>query len=376
MSQGKPDQVEAFKEEHQEALRSIRLSRILLPMLIGVGAVLYLLLRKFNWKEFNKIEWTEQTFIWLGISVLLFAAWHLMYSVRLYVLADGEFSWLKCIELIFIWEFASAVSPSSVGGSAVALFIIAQEKLPVAKTTTIVLYSIVLDGFFFLATLPFLFAIHGTEIMRPGADDLVDAGGWGLYFVIAYFLMASYTLFFYYGMFINPRQPKRILAFFTKIKWLRRYRRKAIQLGNDMIVASQELKQKGWHFHFLAGASTLVIWMLRFVILSAIIIAFVDSVPRDFWTQFELYARLETMFLIFVFSPTPGGAGLIELLFGGFLSDYITSPTVATVVSTFWRVLTYYFYLLAGVIIIPNWIRKILNERRKMRMQKQQAKKE
>ena len=203
MSQGKPDQVEAFKEEHQEALRSIRLSRILLPMLIGVGAVLYLLLRKFNWKEFNKIEWTEQTFIWLGISVLLFAAWHLMYSVRLYVLADGEFSWLKCIELIFIWEFASAVSPSSVGGSAVALFIIAQEKLPVAKTTTIVLYSIVLDGFFFLATLPFLFAIHGTEIMRPGADDLVDAGGWGLYFVIAYFLMASYTLFFYYGMFIN-----------------------------------------------------------------------------------------------------------------------------------------------------------------------------
>lgn len=373
MSTQKPDQVENFKEEHHEALRSIRLSRILLPILIGVGAVMYLLLRKFDLKEFNKIEWTEQTFIWLGISVLLFMTWHLMYSARLYVLANGEFSWWKCIELIFIWEFASAVSPSSVGGSAVALFIIAQEKLPVAKTTTIVLYSIVLDGFFFLATLPFLFLIHGTTIMRPGADDIVDAGGWGLYFILAYVAMASYTLFFYYGMFINPTQPKRILAFFTKIKWLRRYRRKAIQLGNDMIVASQELKQQGFRFHFLAGATTFVIWVLRFVILSAVIIAFVDTVPRDFWTQFELYARLETMFLIFVFSPTPGGAGLIELLFGGFLSDYITSPTVATVVSTFWRLLTYYFYLLAGVIIIPNWIRKILNERRRMRTQNQQS---
>lgn len=373
MTKQQPDSLETFQEKHQDALRSIRLSRILLPVLIGIGTVIYLLLRKFDLKEFNKIEWTQHTFVWMGISVLLFMAWHLMYSARLYVLANGEFSWWKCIELIFIWEFASAVSPSSVGGSAVALFILAQEKLSVAKTTTIVLYSVVLDGFFFLATLPVLFMIFGTNIMRPGASGIADAGGWGLYFILAYIAMGTYTLFFYYGMFINPTQPKRILAFFTKIKWLRKYRRSAIQLGDDMIIASKELKQQGFRFHFQAASITLVIWVLRFIILSSCIIAFVDTIPRDFWTQFELYARLETMFLIFVFSPTPGGAGLIELSFGGFLSDYITSPTVATVVSTFWRLLTYYLYLLAGVIIIPNWIRKILNERRKKRLQSEKA---
>ena len=71
--------------------------------------------------------------------------------------------WKKCIELIFIWEFSSAVSPTSVGGSAVAFFVLAQEKLSTAKTATIVLYTVVLDTIFFVGTLPILFAFFGTK---------------------------------------------------------------------------------------------------------------------------------------------------------------------------------------------------------------------
>ncbi|NJN77591.1 MAG: hypothetical protein HC803_04080 [Saprospiraceae bacterium] len=48
---------------------------------------------------------------------------------RLHILTEGEFTWRKCFELIFIWEFSSAVTPTSVGGSAVALFVLSQEKL-------------------------------------------------------------------------------------------------------------------------------------------------------------------------------------------------------------------------------------------------------
>jgi len=90
-----------------------------------------------------------------------------------------------------------------------------------------------------------------------------------------------------------------------------------------------------------------------------------EGVPTDLYAQGELYARLETMFVIIAFSPTPGGAGFVEILFNGFLSDYVTSETLGTVIATIWRLLTYYSYLLIGAIIIPNWIRTVLNERKR-----------
>jgi uncharacterized protein (TIRG00374 family) len=302
------------------------------------------------------------------MAVVILVIRHLAYSLRLYILSEKEFSWRKCIELIFIWEFSSAVSPTSVGGSAVAFFVLAQEKLSTAKTATIVLYTIVLDSLFFIGSLPFLFLLFGTNMIRPNLRSFSDLGPWGFYFLFAYSLMALYASIFYYGLFVNPNQIKRILVGFTRISFLKRYRRKAVELGNDMIVASKELKRQDWKFHLGAFLATAGAWSCRFLLLNCLITAFV-FIPLNFWAQFELYARLETMFVIIAFSPTPGGAGFVEVLFGGFLTDYVANPTYATTISTIWRLLSYYSYLFAGVIIIPNWVRKIINERRRRKLE-------
>jgi len=49
---------------------------------------------------------------------------------------------------------------------------------------------------------------------------------------------------------------------------------------------------------------------------------------------------------------------LIELLFGGFLTDYVSNGTVSTIISSVWRLISYYVYLLAGAVLIPGWLRK------------------
>lgn len=360
--------LEEFTDEQQDVLKSIRVSRIILPVIFGVLAVGYLLWRQFDPAEFAKINWTVHTLFWILAAVAILVIRHLCYSWRLYILSQGEFDWRKCIELIFIWEFSSAVSPTSVGGSAVAFFVLAQEKLSTAKTATIVLYTIVLDSIFFIGSLPFLFLLFGTSMIRPNLRSVSDLGPWGFYFLFAYSLMALYASVFYYGLFVNPDQIKRILVGFTRISFLQKYRRKAVELGNDMIVASRELKIQNWKFHLGAFLGTAGAWSCRFLLLNCLIIAFVH-IPLDFWTQFELYARLETMFVIIAFSPTPGGAGFVEVLFGGFLTDYVNNPTYATTISTIWRLLSYYSYLFAGVIIIPNWVRKIINERRRRKLE-------
>ncbi|MBK6946876.1 MAG: flippase-like domain-containing protein [Haliscomenobacter sp.] len=287
-------------------------------------------------------------------------------------LNQKEFSWWKCIELIFIWEFSSAVSPTSLGGSAVAFFVLAQEKLSAARTATIVMYTIILDSLFLLTTVPILYFIFGSSVMRPGVVSFADTGVWGVYFLVTYFLMLSYSSLIYYGVFINPHQLERLMGWLTNNRFLRRYYEKARAFGKDMETASLGLKKEPLIFHLKAIVATIAAWTLRFLIISALIIAFLPNLPLDFSTQFQLYARLEVMFFVIAFSPTPGGAGLIDLLFGGFLTDYVSNPTQSAMISTLWRLMSYYVYLFAGALIVPNWIRQRINERRERQMEAQQ----
>ena len=363
----KQNKAEVFNEEQQEVLKSIRTSRILLPIIIGLGVVGYLLWSAFDPEEFAKIEWTGHILFWCLLSFILLIVRHLAYALRLRILSERQFSWKKCIELIFIWEFSSAVSPTSVGGSAVAMVVLSQEKLPAAKTTTLVLHSAILDTIFFIGILPIFFIFFGTNMIRPGMETLSDLDGWGFTFVGAYIFMALYGAFFFYGLFINPRTIKRIIVACTRIGFLRKYRKAAVKLGNEIIMASAEMKLKKWGFHIGAFLATATAWSCRFLLLNCLIIAFMHT-PVDLFTQSGLYARLQTMFVIMAFSPTPGGAGFAEVVFGGFLSDYVNSGTLSFIITLIWRLFTYYFYLLAGAIIIPNWIRNIMNERKRQRL--------
>ncbi|MEM1124764.1 MAG: lysylphosphatidylglycerol synthase transmembrane domain-containing protein [Bacteroidota bacterium] len=362
------EQIDGFSEDQQEVLKSIRISRIILPILIGVGVVIYLLIQQFDQAAFDEINWTRHTLFWVSLSFLLLVIRHIAYANRLRVLSNKEFGWRKCIELIFIWEFSSAVSPTSVGGSAVALFVLAQEKLPTAKTTAIVIYTAILDTIFFVGTLPILFGLFGPNIIRPNLTNLGDLDGWGYTFIGAYLLMATYGVLFFYGLFINPNQLKRFFEWCTSFGFLKKYQKNATKLGIDLMVASSEMKREKWPFHIAAFLSTATAWSCRFLLLNCLIIAIVDTTLIDLFTQAKLYSRLETMFVIMAFSPTPGGAGFAEIVFGGFLSDYVPVG-ISLIVAFMWRGLTYYAYLLAGVIIVPNWVRKLLNRRKKKKME-------
>ncbi len=354
-----------FTEEQQEVLKSIRVSRIILPIILGIGVVAYLLWNRFDPEDFAEITWTSHVTFWVGLSLLFLIIRHFAYALRLRILSEKVFSWSKCIELIFIWEFSSAVSPTSIGGSAVALFVLSQEKLSTAKTTTLVIYSAILDTIFFVGTLPILVSLMGPSIIRPEMTSLSFNDAIGYTFLVAYSLMMTYGTLFFYGLFINPNSIKKLLIGATKIKWLKRYQKNAIELSDNIITASEEIKNKKWSFHIGAFLSTATAWSCRFILLNCLIIAFVENTSLDFWHQFALYARLETMFVIMAFSPTPGGSGLAEAFFWSFVVDYIPKEGIAVFVAMIWRLLTYYAYLIIGAIIIPNWIRNLLNRRNK-----------
>ena len=345
-------------DEQLQVLQSLRASRMILPIGIGLSVVALLLWKQYKPHEFSKIEWTTHTFLWIFAAFVLLVMRHLAFSLRMYILAQGHFSFRKCIELIFIFEFSLCITPTTVGGSAVSLFVMTQEKLSAARTTTIVIYKMVLDTIFFIGTLPILFLIAGPQIIRPGMFHISDMDWRARIFFFSYLGMAAYGTFFFVGLFVHPKWIKQFLVWWTHFPLLSRFQQSAIKLGDEIILASKDMKNLGLKQHIGAFLCTWTAWTCKFFLISCLIIGIVNP-PMTALREVLLYSRLESMFIIMAFSPSPGGAGFAEFAFGHFLSDFVNIASVALITAFIWRLMSYYAYLAAGAIIVPNWIRKV-----------------
>jgi uncharacterized protein (TIRG00374 family) len=70
------------------------------------------------------------------------------------------------------------------------------------------------------------------------------------------------------------------------------------------------------------------------------------------------FARQYVLGIISMVVPTPGGSGFAELMFDDFLVEFIPQALSVVVIASIWRIFTYYYYLIAGVIILPQWFGK------------------
>src|SRR5690554_878719 len=113
------------------------------------------------------IDWTWYSTMWIFMALLGMVFRDLAYMYRIRVLTDNELSWRKSFRVIMLWEFASALTPSVVGGSGVAMFILNREKIPLGKSTTIVLVTALLDELFYITMVAIVLLAIGTSNLFP-----------------------------------------------------------------------------------------------------------------------------------------------------------------------------------------------------------------
>jgi len=357
-----PDK-QVFTDEQQKVLDSVSVSRIVIPVILGLAVVVFLIYKQLDFDELQTVSWNSHVLLWILLAIFMYVLRHMFYAWRLRLLSNHKFSWIKSIELIFIWEFSSAVSPTTIGGSAVAFFFLAQEKISSAKSATIVLYTIVLDTIFSILSLLIIYFCIGPIMIRPGVEDLAQMGGFGVTFFLFLAMMIVYASVIFYGLFINPRPIRRFLIWMSNRKVFKRFKKGLRETAEDIVLSSKDLAKQSALYHAKAFISTSGAWTSRFLAINFIIVALVTTMDFDFIDHVIMLGRGEVMHIITAFSPTPGGAGIAEIIFGGFFSDYI-SKGLSLLAALFWRIITYYPYLIAGVIIIPNWIRQVVNNRR------------
>ncbi len=326
-----------------------------IPVLLGLGIVFFLFYNDPNVTADNLRLIFDAKPEGVLLSLFTLVLRHVGYAYRLRIIADGQLSWMRCIVIIILWEFASAVTPSVVGGTAVAVFILTMEGLNFGKAMAFVMVTAILDNLFFVLAAPAgMLLAPGQVFPAVEAADLQVGNSLPYFFFISYGLIALYTAIMSYGLFARPRAFKWILLKVTSWGWLNRWKHQASLYGDQIIVASAELKGKKIHYWMLIIGLTLFIWSVRYLTLNTIVASYTTV---TFGEHLVIFSRQIIMWIVMLISPTPGSSGTAEYFFIPFFEEYLESYTFISAI--FWRMLTYYPYLLLGAIVLPRWVKAV-----------------
>jgi glycosyltransferase 2 family protein len=341
------------KNNENNPLKTISPNKIIYPIIIGLGVVGFMLYKKFDVEAFEVISFSSKSYFWLFVAVLFMIIRDIGYIIRIRILTDNEFTWRKAFRVIMLWEFTSAITPSAIGGTSVAILYVHKEGISVGRSSAVVMATSFLDELYFILMFPLL-------LLFINSTDLFAIGG-GFSFTNAFLVMALggyslkflYILVLSYGLFQNPRGLKWLLLMIFKLPILRRWKHGANQAGTEIIDSSRELKIKPFSFWLKAFISTFFSWTARYWVVNAIFLAF--FVVHD---HLLLFARQLVMWIMMLVSPTPGGSGLSEYVFDNYLSDFLPDIAgIAIIMALVWRLLTYYPYLIIGAIMLPKWLK-------------------
>ncbi|GAB4377557.1 MAG: lysylphosphatidylglycerol synthase transmembrane domain-containing protein [Salibacteraceae bacterium] len=342
--------------------------KILIPIVIGVAIVGYFLFEDYQEQKsaLSQITWTWTSTLWFGVALVMVALRDIGYMIRIRILTDQKLNWRQAFDVIMLWEFASSITPSIVGGSSVAIFIINREKISLGRSTAVVMITAFLDELFYVLMVPLLLLLVGWSSLFPIALEKEFFGitlGVREIFAVGYVFILLLITLIYLAIFRYPKTARNFLIALFSTALLKRWKQAAIETGDDLLVTSAEFKTKPRSFWVSAFIATFLSWTARFWVVNFLILSF-TLIDLSLLDHFLIYARQLVMWVILLISPTPGGSGVAEVAFSGFLKSFISPAGLAISIGVLWRIISYYPYLLLGAIILPGWIQRVYLGRR------------
>ncbi len=339
----------------KEILKTLNPNKIWVPVLIGLGIVLYLFISDPDFTA-DKLKLVFDAELWpLFLAFLVILIRDTGYVYRIKVLTNHDLTWESSIYVIILWEFASAVTPSVVGGTAIVVFVLMKEGIKFGRALAYVMLTAILDNLFFLVMSP-LALLYSKQELFPNSEDMQVQLGNSLQvlFLVSYSLVAVYTSIMAYALLIRPRGFKWFLLRIGNIPFIRRWRHHLNNHGDEVILASKQLRGKRGRYWISVLLFTFLIWIARYAVLNCLVTAFAEVS----WDEHLLiFCRHLMMWIVMLVSPTPGSSGTAEFFFNQFFYEFLEDYTIVT--NILWRMLTYYPYLLLGAIFLPRWIKRV-----------------
>lgn len=331
--------------------------KVILPVLIGLGVVVWLFLRDTSQENLAKvlhsIDFSAHTILFLCIAWLCMIGRDVGLSWRFRALTDRQLRWSQAIKVDLLCEFTSCITPSAVGGSSLGMVFLNREGIEFGRATTLMMTTLFLDELFFVISCPLvvLFTPAG-EIFSAGSGAFTS--GIRLTFWLVYAGIFLWTTILFLGIIVRPNWIRGVLIRIFKLRWLKRWLPQMQTLGDNMVATSIELKTKPFRFWLEVFGGTALSWTSRYLVVNALFMAFL---PGTWPEQWLILARQFVVWVVLMVSPTPGGSGLSEWLFTEYYSDLIPTAGLALIMAVCWRLVSYYVYLVIGALIVPGWLR-------------------
>lgn len=332
---------------------------MILPVLFGLIGVVWMLVTEFQsfsevWLP-DYINWVSIVFIFCAILMVIIKDGAGMW--RLWFLSDKRIGFKGLFRVRMLYEFTSAVTPSAAGGSTLEMLFISKEGIKFGESTAISIISLFFDELFFVLAFPIML------MFIPIQELFAISGGVAAVlslFMIGYVLKLIWVCILCVGIFFKPEALAWMIKQIFRIKFLKKWHFGAMRVAADIRTCSRNIKHKPFSFWIKTTALSASIWIARFCIVNFLIMAFSTGEGADFLSFHDniivLCRQIITM-VVMMIAPTPGGCGFIEVLFENYLGEFIPAAgIVMLLITSIWRLLTYYYYLVIGAIIAPKWI--------------------
>ncbi len=349
----------AEKTEHTVASK-LHSKHIILPILFGLVGVVWQFTSEFS--SFSEV-WlpdyiTGYTTLFLLLSILIVMIRDGAGMLRLWLLSEKKISFAGLFRIRMLYEFTSAITPSAAGGSTLEMLFINKEGVKFGESTAICIVSLFLDELFFVLSFPLMLLILPIQ-------DLFNVNGTFMssilsLFLIGYVFKVIWVIILFVGIFIKPTALAWTIKQIFRIKFLRRWKFAAMRTAADIRVCSRRMRIKPVTFWIQTGGLSALLWIARFCIVNILIMAFSTSADVSFLSLYDniiVVCRQIITMVVMMIAPTPGGSGFIEVLFENYLGDYVPAAgVVLLLITTMWRLLTYYNYLIIGAVLAPKWV--------------------
>jgi uncharacterized protein (TIRG00374 family) len=348
-------------EKNDTQLKRILSGRkVLLPLMLSL-IVFVILFRNISFHSFLDIKLNIVFYVAMCGAIGMAMLRDMAYIWRLRLLSNNSISWKKCLQIVLLWEFASALTPSAVGGSVAAVLMLEREKIPLGKSTSIILVTAFLDELVYILVMPILFLLMGDQLFNfdvicPDAIQLYVSSWYGevktIVIAIYAFLFLVYVVMFY-GLFVDARALKKAYHFLSRISLLSRWQQTLYQAGDDIVIASETFSKKPVAFWMNSFFATFLSWSARYMVAFFVVWAVSGLLPN----LIEIYGRQYFIRTLTILPLSPGGIGIAEIAFVAFLCQFMPGQ-LSRVAALIWRLLSYHIYLILGTIVLPFWLRE------------------
>lgn len=328
--------------------------RTALPILLSAGVAWWLVSTDINPATIRSIHFDTRTIVGLLIALFFVIGRDFGLSWRFHTIANGALTWKRAIRTDLMCAFTSAITPSAVGGSALAIFYLNREGIAIGRATTLTLTTLFLDELFFVIFCPIIVCLLPWESLFGGGFETEGAalllGGIKWVFWIVYICIVIYTAILYFAILGRPDAMQRLLKRLANMRLLRRWRRNLFTIAENMSNTSEWVKGRNMRWWVKVFSSTMISWFSRYFVVNALFWTFVPGAD-----QLLVFGRQFVVWVVLMVSPTPGGSGISEWLFANYYGDLIGNVGIAAVLALAWRLLSYYIYLVIGIALLPAY---------------------